>query len=43
MSMNVASDEVKCSVKLAVNFSNLLRLDNRLDFEFFWHKTMKIL
>ena len=35
MSINVASGEVKFSVKLAVIFSYLLRLDNRLNFEFF--------
>ena len=35
MNMNVASDEVKFSVKLAVIFSYLLQLDNRLNFEVF--------
>ena len=43
MNMNVASDEVKFSVKLAVIFSYLLRLDNRLNFEFFGKKMLKIL
>ena len=35
MNMNVASDEVKSSVKLASVFSYLLLLDNRLNFEVF--------
>ena len=35
MNMNVASDEVKSSVKLASVFSYLLLLDNRLNFEIF--------
>ena len=35
MITNFASDEVKFSVKLAVIFSYLLRLDNRLNFEVF--------
>ena len=34
MSINVASDEVKFSVKLAVIFSYLLQLDIHLNYEF---------
>ena len=36
MNINVSSDEVKFSVKLAVIFSYLLRLDDRLNFEGFF-------
>ena len=35
MSINVANDEVKFSVKLNVIFSYLLRMDIHLNFEFF--------
>ena len=38
MKMNVASDEVKFSVKLAVIFSFILPLEIRLNFEVFGRK-----